>query len=168
MIGKRLKWIRKGKGLTQQAFSKPLQTSSGYISEVEQGKKAPGSDFLLSLMRVWGISINWLLTGKGDPYLHPASKEGPNGEERPSSPEGLSKSIETGEAKILRQLRDKSYAMDISLSLAELERLKPEAFKEVAIFIKGLLAGVRIMSPESQEYAGPRSPLCRAQGGRQP
>lgn len=69
MLGERLKQIRNNKGLTQKAFAKPLSTSSGYISEVEQGKKSPGSDFLLMLSRVWGVSIDWLLTGKGNPYI---------------------------------------------------------------------------------------------------
>lgn len=69
MLGDRLKQIRKEKGLSQKAFADPLATSSGYISEVEQGKKTPGSEFLLSLSRVWKVSIDWLLTGEGSPYM---------------------------------------------------------------------------------------------------
>lgn len=68
MLGDRLKQIRKEKNLSQKAFADPLSTSSGYISEVEQGKKAPGSDFLTSLSRVYGVSIDWLLTGAGEAF----------------------------------------------------------------------------------------------------
>lgn len=41
-----------------------LDTSSGYISEIEQGKKMPGSEFLISLWRVFGVDLNWFLTGE--------------------------------------------------------------------------------------------------------
>jgi len=63
-LGKRLNHIRKDKGLSQQAFATLLDTSSGYISEIEQGKKMPGSEFLLSLWRVFGVDLNWFLTGE--------------------------------------------------------------------------------------------------------
>lgn len=63
MIGKRLNQIRKEKGMSQQALAALLGTSSGYISEIEQGKKMPGSDFLISLKRALEIDLNWFLTG---------------------------------------------------------------------------------------------------------
>jgi len=65
MIGERLKQIRMGKGLTQKAFAELLGTSSGYISEIEQGKKMPGSEFLISLKRELGVSLDWFLAGEG-------------------------------------------------------------------------------------------------------
>jgi transcriptional regulator with XRE-family HTH domain len=63
-LGNRLNQVRKDKGLSQQAFAAMLNTSSGYISEIEQGKKMPGSEFLLSLWRVFGVDLNWFLTGE--------------------------------------------------------------------------------------------------------
>ena len=63
-LGNRLNQIRKGKALSQQAFAAMLDTSSGYISEIEQGKKMPGSEFLLSLWRVFRVDLNWFLTGE--------------------------------------------------------------------------------------------------------
>lgn len=63
-LGKRLNQIRKDKGLSQQALATMLDTSSGFISEIEQGKKMPGSEFLLSLWRVFGVDLNWFLTGE--------------------------------------------------------------------------------------------------------
>jgi transcriptional regulator with XRE-family HTH domain len=63
-LGNRLNQIRKDKGLSQQAFAALLDTSSGYISEIEQGKKMPGSEFLLSLWRVFSVDLNWFLTGE--------------------------------------------------------------------------------------------------------
>jgi transcriptional regulator with XRE-family HTH domain len=63
MIGTRLRKIRKEKGLSQQALADALSTAPGYISEIEKGKKKPGSDFLSKLKRVFGINIDWFLTG---------------------------------------------------------------------------------------------------------
>jgi transcriptional regulator with XRE-family HTH domain len=63
-LGNRLNQIRKDKGLSQQAFAAMLNTSSGYICEIEQGKKMPGSEFLLSLWRVFRVDLNWFLTGE--------------------------------------------------------------------------------------------------------
>jgi transcriptional regulator with XRE-family HTH domain len=63
-LGNRLNQIRKEKGISQQAFAAMLNTSSGYISEIEQGKKMPGSEFLLSLWRVFGVDLNWFLAGE--------------------------------------------------------------------------------------------------------
>lgn len=63
-LGNRLNQIRKDRALSQQAFAAMLDTSSGYISEIEQGKKMPGSEFLLSLWRVFNVDLNWFLTGE--------------------------------------------------------------------------------------------------------
>lgn len=68
MFGTRLKEIRKEKNLTQKQLAAILATSSGYISEIESGKKMPGGEFFLMLKRKLNININWLLTGEGDPY----------------------------------------------------------------------------------------------------
>ena len=64
MIGDRIREIRKANNLSQQAFAKLFETSSGYISEVEQGKKTPGGDFFCSLRRVFGVDLNWILAGE--------------------------------------------------------------------------------------------------------
>ena len=70
MIGTHLKQIRKQKGLSQKSLADLLSTSSGYISEIEQGKTVPGGNFFLSLKRALGVSIDWLLTGQGNPYIN--------------------------------------------------------------------------------------------------
>jgi len=129
MLGERLKWIRKDKGLTQQSLAKPLSTSSGYISEVEQGKKSPGSDFLLSLMRVYRISIDWLLNGEGEPYLT---------------------DIDPGTAlESTIGFNDKIYALDIYRDLTELKRLDPEAFRRVETYIKATIDTLREVAEKS-------------------
>ena len=68
MIGKRIKQLRASKKLSQQQLADEIGSSSGYISEIESGKTIPGGTRLLSLKRFFGISIDWLLTGNGDPF----------------------------------------------------------------------------------------------------
>lgn len=65
-LGDRIKQLRKSQNLTQQAFAKALGISAGYVSEIEQGNKMPGSEVLLSLKQVFHINTDWLLTGEGE------------------------------------------------------------------------------------------------------
>lgn len=62
-LGERIKQARKAKGFTQQYLAEKLETTSGYISEIEADKKVPGGEFLISLKRYLGVSTDWLLTG---------------------------------------------------------------------------------------------------------
>lgn len=50
-IGEKIKRYRKNKKLTLDALAKRVGSSSGYLSEVETGKKQPGSELLLLLQR---------------------------------------------------------------------------------------------------------------------
>lgn len=63
MIGERLKSLRKKKKLSQKELANSLGTSQGYICDIEQGKKLPGSEFLISLKSFFDIDLNWFLTG---------------------------------------------------------------------------------------------------------
>ncbi len=67
-LGKRLKEIRKLRNMTQGKLASSINTSAGYISEVESGKKVPGSNFLISLKRVYGVNPTWLLIGEGEMF----------------------------------------------------------------------------------------------------
>jgi transcriptional regulator with XRE-family HTH domain len=71
MIGDRLRLLRKGKGLSQVDLADKLDTSQGYISDVEKGLKKPGTDFLLSLKRFFSVDLNWFLTGEGEAQQRP-------------------------------------------------------------------------------------------------
>jgi len=74
MLGNRLKDFRKSYKITQQGLAERLNTSSGYISEIESGKTMPGGNFLISLKREFNINSNWLLTGEGDMFLEDKNK----------------------------------------------------------------------------------------------
>ena len=84
MIGDRIKQLRIEKGLSQQEFGARLGTSSGYVSEIENGKKQPGSEILFSLKREFNIDLNWLVASTsvreqplpyGVPRLDPTSQK---------------------------------------------------------------------------------------------
>lgn len=64
MLGERLKKIRKEKGLTLQELAELIPSSPGFISEVENGLKMPGSEFVVSLKRIFDVDLNWLLMGE--------------------------------------------------------------------------------------------------------
>lgn len=64
-IGARLKKVRLFLNLNQQSFASYLHTSTGFLSEVESGKKLPGVQLIHSLKRKFNIDTNWLLTGRG-------------------------------------------------------------------------------------------------------
>lgn len=74
-LGGRFKRVRKDKKLTQQLFATALGISAGFVSEIEQGNKMPGSEVLISLKRVFNVNIDWLLTGEGGVYEKPSIPE---------------------------------------------------------------------------------------------
>jgi len=65
-LGAKFKHVRTKKLLTQQEFAKALGISAGFVSEIEQGNKLPGSEVLSSLKKTFGTSIDWLFTEEDD------------------------------------------------------------------------------------------------------
>lgn len=63
--GDRIKSIRTKHSLTQHAFSDRIGISPNYLSELETGKAKPSKPVLLALEYRYGVSYDWLLTGKG-------------------------------------------------------------------------------------------------------
>ena len=52
-------------GLSQSEFARRLGASPGFVSDVVRGIKKPGAEFLHTVRTVFGVSIDWLLTGDG-------------------------------------------------------------------------------------------------------
>lgn len=52
-------------GLNQSEFARRLGVSAGFVSDTARGVKKPGADFLHALRTMFGVSIDWLLTGEG-------------------------------------------------------------------------------------------------------
>ena len=145
MIGKRLKTIRKEKGLSQKALAELLTTSSGYISEIEQGKTIPGGKFLHSLNRVFLVSIDWLLTGDGEPYLKKDSKTPVD------SSTTASNQAEQQHMDLVKEFIDKQRAFNIDKELVELEKLAPEVFERVETYIKASADAIKTIKRKDSE-----------------
>jgi transcriptional regulator with XRE-family HTH domain len=67
-MGGRIAEIASVTGLNQKSFADRLGVSQGFISSVVNDQAVPGSDFLFALNAEFGVSTDWVLTGKGGMY----------------------------------------------------------------------------------------------------
>ena len=74
-IGERLLNIRKNLFKTQEMVSNDLQISKNSIGQVERGDFLPSAVLLYRYMKTYNISLNYLFTGKGKPFLEDSEKE---------------------------------------------------------------------------------------------
>jgi DNA-binding XRE family transcriptional regulator len=63
--GNRLKEFRTSRNITIAELSARTGLSQGMISESELGRNKPSPNLMLALYRLYGVNINWLLTGEG-------------------------------------------------------------------------------------------------------
>ena len=66
-IGERIKYIRDA--LTQPEFGKKLGVGRNNVYAWETNKNTPSAETLLLIYKEYGVNINWLLSGEGNPYL---------------------------------------------------------------------------------------------------
>ncbi|GLX71431.1 helix-turn-helix domain-containing protein [Paenibacillus glycanilyticus] len=67
-IGERLKQIRKTLNFNQSQFSESIGLSQGALSEIENGKFNPSIEIIISINKLFGINIEWLLLGEGNKH----------------------------------------------------------------------------------------------------
>jgi transcriptional regulator with XRE-family HTH domain len=63
-LGTRLRKLRTAKKLSQQAVAKLAAVGKGYLSELENDNVAPGSPNLSKLADFYGVTTDYLLSGK--------------------------------------------------------------------------------------------------------
>lgn len=63
-IGLRIRTLRKKKGLSMEAFSRRVHSTSATISNIENGKSIPGGAILMSISEAFHVSVDWILHGK--------------------------------------------------------------------------------------------------------
>lgn len=68
-ISKRFTEIRVNLGLTKKEFADSLAIASTVIVEIENGKKGPSKNLLLTVAAEYNISLNWLCFGIEPKYL---------------------------------------------------------------------------------------------------
>lgn len=65
-IGIRLVKFRKSLGLSQVKMAEKTNVNRVYITQIETGKTTPSYNVIFNLITKCNLSIDWLITGKGD------------------------------------------------------------------------------------------------------
>ncbi len=68
-IGDRVRYIRSS--LEQPEFAKEIGVTRNTVSGYENNNIIPSGKALLQMHEKFGININWLLSGEGEPYISP-------------------------------------------------------------------------------------------------
>ena len=66
LLGKNLRILRKNKNLSMQKLAEKIGSSTGYISDVENGNAVPGGGFIYSLKRALEVDLNAFFTPEGE------------------------------------------------------------------------------------------------------
>jgi transcriptional regulator with XRE-family HTH domain len=64
MLGVRLAALRKAAGMSQAYVAKELKISASAIGMYEQGRRSPSIELLAKMAELYGVSIDFLITGK--------------------------------------------------------------------------------------------------------
>ena len=67
MLGARIATLRRSKKWNQEQLAQRLQVSPSAIGMYEQGRREPNAEILVSLAEIFGVSVDYLLTGKPAP-----------------------------------------------------------------------------------------------------
>lgn len=68
-IGKKIKFIRKEKGLTQKGFGEEIKVTKQQISNIENELCNPSIEFLSKMILYFNVNSNWLLADIGEPFI---------------------------------------------------------------------------------------------------
>ena len=64
MLGARIAALRRNRGWSQMQLAAQLAISTSAIGMYEQGRREPSAQLLVQMARVFGVSTDFLLTGK--------------------------------------------------------------------------------------------------------
>ena len=64
MMGPRIAALRRGAGLSQAELAHKLKISPSTVGMYEQGRREPSVETLAAMSRLFGVSIDFLVTGK--------------------------------------------------------------------------------------------------------
>lgn len=71
MLSKQITYLRKKSGISQSQLASILKVSPSTIGMYEQGRRVPDLTTLVSLSRFFGVSLDYLITGKEFPTIVP-------------------------------------------------------------------------------------------------
>ena len=64
MLGMRIASLRQSHSLSQAELAKRLHISASAVGMYEQGRREPALDVLVEMARIFGVSLDFLVTGK--------------------------------------------------------------------------------------------------------
>ena len=64
MLGPRIAALRRSAGFSQAELAQKLQCSSSAVGMYEQGRREPSAQLLVEIAQLFGVSTDYLLTGK--------------------------------------------------------------------------------------------------------
>ncbi len=67
-IAERFRKLRSNTGLSQKDFASTIGLSHTVIAEIERGSREPSRKVMVAIAETYGISLDWLLLGKGSMY----------------------------------------------------------------------------------------------------
>jgi transcriptional regulator with XRE-family HTH domain len=62
VVGRRIRELR-GFDVNQAEFADRIGVAQSHVSAIERGKKEPSATILLKIARIYGKTVEWLLTG---------------------------------------------------------------------------------------------------------
>ena len=74
-MNERIKELRKALGLTLEKFGGRLGVTKSAISSIENGRHGVTNQMLISIVREFNVSEQWLRTGEGDPFPDKATDD---------------------------------------------------------------------------------------------
>ena len=66
MLGNRIASLRLSRGMSQVELARRLNISASAVGMYEQGRREPSVEILIALSREFGVSLDYLLSGKPD------------------------------------------------------------------------------------------------------
>ena len=104
--------------------------------------RAPNAESLNNICSIFGVNLNWLVSGKGTPYIE--EEDSTSFETQPPpTPNNLT---ENQHMELVRMFYDKPRANSAVMDLLEIERLNRESFIEVVGLIKGVAINLKVGS----------------------
>lgn len=74
-IGGRIRKARELAGLTQADLGRQIGVQAAAVSKYEKGDADPGTVTLAKIAEIGGVTVDWLVTGKGDLYAEPRATD---------------------------------------------------------------------------------------------
>lgn len=66
MLGARIASLRRAAGMSQAELAQRLKISPSTVGMYEQGRREPALDTLAAMAEIFGVTIDFLVTGKAD------------------------------------------------------------------------------------------------------